>query len=154
MSKKERTLLILILFFLATLLLPWVKLVNIFGVIFLCLYAFFFNSSGKDYISFLKKKWQLFRKRKYIQWMFLFFIMVIVSVCLSSNFHKGLRYLDPRLPLLYFPVSVGLLELKKEFKENILLGFAWLMTAVVTFCLCYSIYRSEFFKKPEFLYSD
>ena len=154
MSKKERILLVLILFFLATLLLPWVKLINIFAVIFLCLYAFFFNSTGKGSISFLKEKWQLFRKRKYIQWMFLFFIMVIVSVCLSSNFHKGLRYLDSRLSLLYFPISIGLVELKKEFKEKILLGFSWLITVVVLVCLCYSIYRSEFFKKPEFLYSD
>ena len=63
--------------------------------------------------------------------MFLFFIMIVISVFFSSNFHKGLRYLDPRLPLAYFPLSVGLLQLKKEFKDKILLAFAWLTTFIM-----------------------
>lgn len=86
--------------------------------------------------------------------MFLFFLMVAISVLLSSNFHKGLRYLDPRLPLAYFPVSIGLLYLRKEFKDKVLLGFAWLTTAIMLLCLCWGLYRSQFFKRPEFLYSD
>ena len=86
--------------------------------------------------------------------MFLFFIMVLISVFLSSNFHKGLRYLDPRLPLAYFPLSVGLLQLKKEVKDRILLGFAWLTVCIMLICVCWSLPRSEFFKKPEFLYND
>jgi O-antigen ligase len=86
--------------------------------------------------------------------MFLFFIIVVISVFLSSNFHKGLRYVDPRLPLAYFPLSVGLLQLKKEFRDKILLGFAWLTTFIMLVCLCWSLYRSDFFKKPEFLYND
>ena len=86
--------------------------------------------------------------------MFLFFMMVVISVFLSSNFHKGLRYLDPRLPLAYFPLSVGLLQLKKEFKDKILLAFAWLTTSIMLLCLCWSLQRSGFFKKPEFLYND
>jgi O-antigen ligase len=80
--------------------------------------------------------------------------MIVISVLLSSNFEKGLRYLDPRLPLLYFPVSIGLLQLRKEFKEKVLLGFALLTTAMVLLCLCYAIYQSDFLKKPEFLYND
>jgi len=80
--------------------------------------------------------------------------MVVVSVLLSSNFHKGLRYLDPRLPLAYFPLSVGLLQLKKEFRDKILLGFACLTTFIMLLCLCWSVHRSDFFKKPEFLYND
>jgi O-antigen ligase len=80
--------------------------------------------------------------------------MVVISVFLSSNFHKGLRYLDPRLPLAYFPLSVGLLQLKKEFKDKILLAFAWLTTSIMLLCLCWSLQRSGFFKKPEFLYND
>ena len=100
------------------------------------------------------QKWRLLKERKYLLWMFLFFIMVVISVFLSSNFHKGLRYMDPRLPLAYFPLSVGLLQLKKEFKEKILLGFAWLTTSIMLLCLCWSLQRSEFFKRPEFLYND
>ena len=96
----------------------------------------------------------MLKERKYLSWMFLFFIMVVISVFLSSNFHKGLRYLDPRLPLAYFPLSVGLLQLKKEFKDKILLAFAWLTTSIMLLCLCWSLQRSGFFKKPEFLYND
>lgn len=162
MSKKEKVLFALILIFLATLFFPRFKLVNIFSAIFLGLYSFFFNSLKEiffvswkgNFASLLKVKWQLLKERKWLQWMFLFFAMVVVSVLLSSNFHKGLRYLDPRLPLLYFPVGIGLMQLRKEFKEKVLLGFACLTTAVVFFCFCWSINRSEFFHKPEFLYND
>ena len=146
MTKKEKILFVLILFFLATLFLPWLKLVNVIAAAGLCLYSFF--------LSPLKEKWHVFQERKYILWMALFIVMVIVSVFLSSDFKRGLRYLDPRLPLIYFPVSIGLLELKKEFKEKVLLGFAWLTTFMVLLCLCWGIYRSEFFRRPEFLYND
>jgi O-antigen ligase len=161
MTKKEKVLFVLILFFLTTLFLPWLKLANIFAAIFLGVYSFFFDfltdsvTIRKENLSNLfKEKWQLLKKRKYLLWMFLFFIVVVISVFLSSNFHKGLRYLDPRLPLAYFPISVGLLQLKKEFKEKILLGFAWLTTLIMLFCLGWSLQRSDFYKKPEFLYND
>jgi O-antigen ligase len=161
MNTKERLLFILILFFLTTLFLPWLKHANIFAAIFLGVYSFFFDSFGEDPFAIRKEKlsnsfnqkWQLLKERKYLLWMFLFFIMVVISVFLSSNFHKGLRYMDPRLPLAYFPLGVGLLQLKKEFKEKILLGFAWLTTSIMLLCLCCSLQRSEFFK-PEFLYND
>jgi O-antigen ligase len=162
MTKKEKVLFVLILFFLTTLFLPWLKLANIFAAIFLGVYSFLFHSFGdespgiwKESLSnSFRKKWQLLKERKYVLWMFLFFIMIVISVFLSSNFHKGLRYLDPRLPLAYFPLSVGLLQLKKEFRDKILLGFAWLTTFIMLLCLCWSLYRSDFFKKPEFLYND
>ncbi|HEY1872197.1 MAG TPA: hypothetical protein VGG71_14140, partial [Chitinophagaceae bacterium] len=146
MTTKEKFLFVLILFFLSTLFLPWLKLVDIIAAVLLAVYAFFFNS--------WKEKRQLLKERKYLLWMFLFFIMVVISVFLSSNFNRGLRYLDPRLALAYFPVSIGLLQLRKEFKEKVLLGFAWLTTTIMLLCICWSVYRSDFFKKPEFLYDD
>src|SRR4029079_14223465 len=162
MNTKEKILYILILFFLTTLFLPWLKLANIFAAIFHGVYSFFFDSFGQDPFavrkedlsSSFKEKSPLLTARRYLLWMFLFFIMVVISVFLSSNFHKGLRYLDLRLPLAYFPLSVGLLQLKKEYKDKILLGFAWLTTFIMLLCLCWSLQRSEFFKKPEFLYND
>lgn len=146
MTSREKILFALILFFLTTLFLPWVKLVNVLAAVFLAVYAFFLTS--------WKEKWQLLKQRKHLQWMFLFIIMVGISVLLSSNFHKGLRYLDPRLPLAYFPVSIGLLYLRKEFKEKVLLGFAWLTTAIMLFCLCWGLYRADFLRRSELLYSD
>lgn len=162
MTKKEKVLFVLILFFLTTLFLPWLKLANIFAAILLGVYSFFFDSFREDsfaiqkenFSNSFKAKWQLLKERKYLWWMFLFFAVIVISVFLSSNFHKGLRYLDPRLPLAYFPLSVGLLQLKKQVKDKILLGFAWLTTFIMLICLCWSLNRSEFFKKPEFLYND
>lgn len=146
MSTKEKILFALILFFLSTLFLPWLKLVNVIAAASLAVYAFSFNS--------WKEKWQLLKQRKYLLWMFLFFMMIVISMFLSSNFNRALRYLDPRLALAYFPVSIGLIQLRKEFKEKLLLGFAWLTTIVMLFCICWSVYRSDLFKKPEFLYDD
>lgn len=146
MTKKEKILFVLILFFLFTLFIPWFAWLNITTALLLCFYSFFFNS--------WREKWQLFKERKYILWMLLFFVMVGISVLLSSNFRSGLRYLDPRLPLLYLPLSIGLIQIRKELKEKILLGFALLTTAMALFCLCYGIYQNDFFNKPEFLYND
>lgn len=146
MTKKEKILFVLILFFLTTLFLPWLKLVNVIAAACLCIYSFS--------LSPLKEKWRVFKERKYILWMALFIVMVVISVFLSSDFRRGLRYLDPRLPLIYFPVSIGLLELRKEFKRKVLLGFAWLTTFMVLLCLCWAIHRSDFFRHPEFLYND
>ncbi|HZJ61362.1 MAG TPA: hypothetical protein VFD24_13825, partial [Chitinophagaceae bacterium] len=81
MTKKEKILFVLILFFLTTLFLPWLKLANIFAAIFLGVYSFFFDSFEEDSLRIrkenlfdsFKEKWQLLKKRKYLVWMFLFF---------------------------------------------------------------------------------
>jgi O-antigen ligase len=146
MTTKEKILLTLVLFFLTTLFLPWLKVANILAAASLAVYAFSLNS--------WREKWEMLKERKHIQWMLLFFIMVVVSVLLSSNFDVGLHYLDSRLALAYFPVSIGLLHLRKEFKEKVLLGFSWLTTAMMLLCLGWGLYRSNFFKQPEFLYND
>src|SRR5215469_1727509 len=117
MTTKEKILFVLVLFFLSTLFLPWLKVLNVIAAVALCVYSFFQTS--------FKEKWQIIKERKYISWMLLFFLVIVISVFMSSNFNGGLRYLDPRSPLAYFPVSVGLLSLRKEFKEKLLLGFAW-----------------------------
>ena len=146
MTSKEKILLALILVFLTTLFIPWFKILNVGAALFLVVYCLFFSS--------LKEKWQLLKRRKHLLWMFSFSIMVAISVLLSSNFSKGLRYMDPRLPLFYFPFSIGLLQLRKEFKTKVLLGAAWLTTAAALFCFCWGLNRSEFFRRSEFLYND
>jgi len=54
MTKKEKVLFALILFFLTTLFLPWLKLANIFAAIFLGVYSFFFDSLGEDSLTIRK----------------------------------------------------------------------------------------------------
>ena len=67
MTKKEKILFVLILFFLTTLFLPWLKLANIFAAIFLGVYSFFFDLFEEDSLRIrkenlfysLKGKWLL-----------------------------------------------------------------------------------------------
>jgi O-antigen ligase len=73
---------------------------------------------------------------------------------LSENFNKGLSFLDPRLALFYFPLCVGTLELRKDFRNKVLLGLAGLTTAMMLVCLGYGLYRSRFFQQSQFLYND
>jgi O-antigen ligase len=146
MTRKEKILLSFILVFLSTLFVPWLRIVNVTAATGLAVYSLFFNS--------WREKWQLLKRRKHIQGMIAFFCMVVISLLLSSNFNRGLRYLDPRLPLIYFPLTLGLLSLRKEFREQVLLAFAWLTTLVLLICLGWGIYHSNFFRKPEFLYND
>lgn len=64
MTTKEKILFALILLFLTTLFLPWLKLVNIAAAMFLAMYSFFLNS--------WKEKWELVKARMHLQWMLLF----------------------------------------------------------------------------------
>jgi O-antigen ligase len=146
MTKKEKLLYILILFFLATLFLPWLPVLSVLAAAALVVCGLAFSR--------VSEKKELFRQRKHLWGMLLFFAMIITSVLLSENFDKGLRYLDPRLPLLFFPVSIGTLALKREFRDKVLLGFALLTTAMCVLCLGYGLQRSEFFRRPEFMYND
>jgi O-antigen ligase len=102
----------------------------------------------------VKEKWQLLKERRYLQAMLLFFAWIIVSVLLSENFNKGLRFLDSRLALFYFPLCLGTLHLRKTFRDKVLLGCAVLTTIMSLVCIGYGLQRSQFFQHPEFLYND
>lgn len=146
MSRKEKLLLGLILFFLFTLFYPHPVILTIIAPIALLLYSFFYSS--------FKEKWALLKQRRYLQGMLLFFGVVLISVFLSSDLDKALNFLDPRLALFYFPLVIGTLGLRKQFRDNVLLSFALLTTAVCVVCFGYGLDRSGFFQQPEFLYND
>jgi O-antigen ligase len=146
MPFKEKLLYIAILLFLTTLYQPWLPVVNIIAVAFLLISAITFSS--------FKEKGQLLKERKHLLGMLLFFAVILISVGLSKNVDKALRYLDPRLPLLFFPLCLGTLYLSKTFKEKVLVGFAVLTTFMCVLCLGWGIYRSGFFQHPEVLYND
>ena len=146
MSKKEQVLFGLILFFLFTLFFPKPVLLTILAPVALILYTFIFNP--------FKEKWLLFKQRRHLQGMLLFFAMVLVSVFLSSDLDKALNFLDGRLALFYFPIVIGTLPLRKEFRDKVLLGFALLTTVICLALLGIGLHRSQFFQQPEFLYND
>jgi O-antigen ligase len=146
MSQKEKIFFSLILLFFFTLFFSRLALLNIIAAAAVVGFSLVFSSA--------KEKWQALKQRRHLQGMLLFFAWVVVSLFLSEHFHKGLSFLDPRLALFYFPVCVGTLQLRKEFRNNLLLGCAVLTTILSLVCLVYGVQRSHFFKHPEFLYND
>ena len=146
MSRKEKIFFVLILFFFFTLFFARLQLLNTIATVAVVAYSLLFNS--------INEKWQLLKRRRYLQGMLLFFAWVVVSVALSKNHNKAMSFLDPRLALLYLPISIGTLTLTKRFKDKVLLYFAALTTAVCIFCFAYALQRSHFFQQREFLYND
>jgi O-antigen ligase len=67
---------------------------------------------------------------------------------------KALNFLDPRLALFYFPITIGTLQLRRQYRNQVLLGLALLTTAMCVLCLGYGLQRSHFLQQPEFLYND
>jgi O-antigen ligase len=107
-----------------------------------------------SFYTTVREKKQLLKQRSYLLWMFAFFILILVSFMLSSDTHSAFRYLDSRLPLLYFPLSVGLLRIEKDLRDKALLGIAIIITLVATACFVYGIYRSFTFQNTAYLYND
>ncbi|MBS1607954.1 MAG: O-antigen ligase family protein [Bacteroidetes bacterium] len=146
MNAKEKTLFVLIqLFFIATIV-PSNNLLA--GVI-----------TGSMMLGFLlfnsfREKGALLKGRSYIIWMFLFFVWIFFSVLISKDIDRGFGELDPRLPFLYFPLTIGLIKLNTEFKERILLGFALIVTAFCIVSLTRGIYYYSKTGNSDSIYSD
>ena len=146
MNKKEKILFILAQLFFLTLLLPYNDIVS--GVI-----------TGGLMLSCLlydpvRQKLALFGGRKYLWWMMFFFAWMVISLLSSDNKDEIFPTLDPRLALGYLPLSVGLLNLRKSFKETILLGFAVLTSLICIACLITSVYNYTNTHNPDFFYND
>lgn len=86
--------------------------------------------------------------------MTLFFAWLLISVLLSSDRSAGFRALDPRLPLLYFPIGLGLFSMEKSKRDHWLLRMAYGITLVCAACLFYSVYRAYVRHDAAFLYND
>ena len=146
MNTKEKILFALMqLFFIATIF-PYNDVLTGFITGGMMLSCVLFNS--------FKEKLSLLKERKYIIWMFLFFLWVFISVVTSKDLHEGFSFLDPRLPLFYFPLTVGLVNIRREFKERILLGFAVITTVFCAICLISAIINYIRSGNVDYLYSD
>ncbi len=147
MTVKEKILYALCLLFFAVLFYSRTHTLNGVLIGVLAVYSFFFFSPARQ-------KWTVFKQRKHIWAALLFIAVLLISIGLSENKGRGFRYLDTRLALFYFPLTIGLLQLTKTFKEKVLLGLAFVTTLVSAICLAYGIYASNFFERPELLYND
>ena len=146
MSRKEKILFILIQLFFIAIIFPYNDIITGFitGGMMLC--CVLFNS--------FKEKLALLKERKYILWMISFFAWIFLSIFLSKDTYEGFRALDPRLPLLYFPVTIGLIKISKLLKERLLLGFAVITTVFCLACLIWSINNYIKSGNVDYLYSD
>ena len=146
MSLKQKLLFTSILLFIYTLFFPQVPVLNIVATGSLLTSALFYNS--------LKEKLELLKTRRYLWWMIAFVLCAVISALLSDNSRTAFRYIDPRLPLIYFPLTIGLVRLEKAFRDKILLGIALLITAASVICLIYGIFRTMKFNDTAYLYND
>ncbi|MCW3118897.1 MAG: hypothetical protein JWM28_2979 [Chitinophagaceae bacterium] len=146
MNKKEKILFILLQLFFLTLLLPYNDIVSGFitgGLLLCCL---LYNPP--------REKVALFKERKHLWWMLLFFVWIAISLFSSKNTEEILPTLDPRLALGYFPLSIGLLKLRRDFIEKVLLGFAVLTTFICIACLATAFQKYLNTNNVDFLYND
>jgi O-antigen ligase len=146
MLTKDKGLLLIVLLFIGTLFFPFFPVVSLIITVVLVLAALFYNSLGE--------KKNLIRQRPHVWFMFAFFLWILISILLSDNTNRGFRYLDSRLPLGYFPLSIGLIYLRKYFRDRILFAIALLITAVAITCFAYGVYRSVTLHDSSLLYND
>jgi O-antigen ligase len=102
----------------------------------------------------IQQKLLLFKERKHLWFMLAFALWLIVSFFLSDNRSDGLRSLVLRLPLLLFPLSIGLIQLTKELRNNIMLGIAVIVTVSCFASLVGSVYRYIQENNSAWLYND
>ncbi|MGC4035392.1 MAG: O-antigen ligase family protein [Chitinophagaceae bacterium] len=146
MSRKEIILFALMqLFFIATIF-PYNDILTgiVIGGMMLC--CILFNG--------FKEKFALLKTRRYIIWMILYFAWIFFSIFFSKDQYEGFRALDPRLPLFYFPVTIGLIKISKEFKERLFLGFAIITTLFCAICLIWSVNNYIKSGNVDYLYGD
>jgi O-antigen ligase len=145
-SIKEKALYFIIAGFFVSLFLPDMPVINnaVLGTLFLI--SLIYNP--------FPQKVQLLRQRREILLMILFFVWHIVSGIFSQNRQEALVMLTLRLPLLVFPLALGLLYIREELKDRILLAFIVIITLTSVVCMGYSIGQYRHFHDAGYLYND
>jgi O-antigen ligase len=145
-SVREKILYFLMAGWFITLFLPDMPVLNNIVTGAILLHSFFYNT--------LADKWKCLRQRKEILFMLLFYFLHIISMVFSINRQEGVRMLVLRLPLLAFPLSLGLLTIRQVMKDRILLMFS-LVTCLTAFvCLAYAYIRYRGSHDASVLYDD
>ena len=145
-SLRERLLYFGIAAFFISLFLPDMPVINNVTIGGLFLVSLIYNPFAE--------KVQLLRQRKEIALMILFFVWHIVSGIISHNHREALVMLALRLPLLVFPLSIGLIFIRGELKDRILLAFIIIITVTSIICMVYSISQYRRFHDAGYLYND
>lgn len=102
----------------------------------------------------IRQKIHLLKERKAIWFMLAFAVLLFTSSFFSSNHHAASRFVQLRLPLVLFPLSIGLIQLSKDQRNKILLGIASIVTICCFISLCYAIFRYRQHHDTAWLYND
>ncbi len=146
-TRKEKILCLLISIFFITLYLPnSMPVINngCIGLIFV--YSFFYNS--------ISEKITLLKQRKAIVLIILFYLLHLLSAFFSVNKNEAIAMLGLRIPLLMFPIAIGLIYVRQELKERILLVYSF--TVTIAAAVCFIAALNVFYKtgRSAFLYDD
>lgn len=145
-SGKDRIFFVLTSVFLITLFIPHIQAINSISIGALFVYSFFMNT--------LREKWALLKERKAVQLMLFFFLLHIVSACISTNIKEGWELVVLRLPLLLFPATLGLVMIGEQMKRRLVLVFAIVVTVAAVVCMSLSIRQYLISHESYFLYSN
>jgi O-antigen ligase len=144
--QKEKILYWLVSAFFISLFLPDMPVINNILIGATVLHSFFYNSFAE--------KGQLLKARKQIWMMILFFLLQVVSAAVSVNRQEALVMLTLRLPLIVFPLCFGLLYIREELKDRILLSYCFFTTMAAMGCMIYAIWQYGRTGDSALLYND
>ena len=143
---KEKILYTLIALFFITFYLPTMPVINNIFIAFIFLYSFFYNS--------ISEKIKLLKQRKAVLLMILFYALHLFSTIFSVNKEEAITMLGIRIPLLMFPVSIGLIYIRQELKERILLLYSFTLTVASILCFISASIIAHQHHETAFLYND
>ena len=112
----------------------------------LFVYSFFFSSR--------KEKVELFVKRREIWFMLGFFLLHVLSLLWSENKSEAAVMLGMRVPLLLFPLSMGLVTIRQELLARILTAFSVIVTMAAVFCFLIAFNNYRIKGDTGLLYND
>jgi O-antigen ligase len=144
---KDKILYILVVIFLLTFYPSHIPSINVIALVLLAAYCFFFYNS-------FPSKLDLLRRRKEVAAMAIFYLLHIISALFSKNQAEGFSWAVMRMPLLVFPISIGLVYIKQELKERIMWAYAIITTAVLLICTMWSAYQTISLHDVTLLYND
>ncbi|HVW63079.1 MAG TPA: O-antigen ligase family protein [Puia sp.] len=145
-SQKEKILYWLLSAFFVSLFLPEMPVINNTFIIAVVLHSCFYNT--------MEEKGRLLRARKEVMFMIIFYLLHIVSAFLSVNRQEAMVMLVRRLPLLIFPLCIGLLYIREELKDRILLSYCFFTTVAALTCAAFAWYEYRQSGDAGYLFSD
>jgi O-antigen ligase len=146
LTVKDKILYILVVIFLITFFPDHNEVTNNVAVILIGLFSFFYNS--------FSQKLDLLRRRKEIAAMALFYLLHIASALVSKDRAEGFSWVVIRMPLLVFPITLGLIYIKQSLKERIIFAYAVITTLALLTCIIWATIQSISQQDASLLYND